>query len=160
MQIAARKVVTIAYTLKDPEGKVLDTSEGGQPLAYLHGVGNLVAGLEKALDGKAVGDSLEVTVPPEEGYGVRDEGLIRNMPLRKLSPDKRGEVGRRYRVMTDQGPRVVTIKAIKGDYAEVDGNHPLAGMTLHFAVKVVGVREATAEEIEHGHVHGEGGHHH
>jgi FKBP-type peptidyl-prolyl cis-trans isomerase SlyD len=159
MNIAPRTAVTIEYTLKDDAGKVLDTSEGRKPLTYLHGLGNLVPGLEKALEGKEPGTSLEVTLTPEEGYGHRDEALVRKLPLRKLA-DKNPQPGRRTRATYDDGQRFVLVTAVSGDYATVDGNHPLAGITLHFAVKVVEVREATKDELEHGHVHGEGGHQH
>jgi FKBP-type peptidyl-prolyl cis-trans isomerase SlyD len=159
MQIGQQRVVTIEYTLKNDEGEVLDTSEGGEPLTYVHGVGNLVPGLEKALEGKGAGALISVVVPPDEGYGQRDERLIRNMPVRKL-PEKKAAVGMQFRVQTEEGPRILLVTGVQGDYATVDGNHPLAGMTLHFEVKVVEVREATAEEIEHGHVHGPGGHDH
>lgn len=160
MQIAPQKVVSIEYTLKDAEGTVLDSSEGREPLAYLHGAGNIVVGLEKALEGKAAGDNLEVQLSPEEAYGPRDDKAIRNVPTRKLSPDRKVAVGNRYRLMTSEGALVVTVLSVKGDYAMVDGNHPLAGMSLNFSVKVVDVRDATAEELAHGHVHGPGGHHH
>jgi FKBP-type peptidyl-prolyl cis-trans isomerase SlyD len=159
MQVAAHKVVTIEYTLKNDAGEVLDTSDGDEPLAYIHGMGNIVPGLEKALDGKASGDTIDVTVPPEEGYGAHDEELVMNLPVRKL-PDKNPKAGAHYRVQTPEGPRVIAVKSVKGDYAIVDANHPLAGVTLHFHVKVVGVRDATDEERQHGHVHGAGGHHH
>jgi FKBP-type peptidyl-prolyl cis-trans isomerase SlyD len=98
-------------------------------------------------------------VPPEEAYGRRDDSLVRNVPVRKLS-DKNPVAGRRYRAQLEEGVAIVVVTAVKGDYATVDANHPLADKTLHFAVKVVSVRAATAEELEHGHVHGEGGHHH
>ena len=163
MQIAAKSVVSIDYTLKSEAGDVLDTSEGKEPLTYLHGVGNLVPGLERALEGHAAGDSLEVNLPPAEGYGDRNEKLVRNVPLRKLATggaDKKPQVGRRYRAQLDDGMAVVLVTGLKGDYATVDANHPLAGMTLHFQVKVVEVREATDEELKHGHVHGPGDHHH
>ena len=160
MQIAAQKVVSIEYTLKDNDGNVLDTSDGRDPLSYLHGAGNIIPGLEKALEGKSAGDSVEVQVTPEEGYGQRDDKAIRNVAARKLSPDKKVVVGNRYRLMTPEGPLVVTAMAVRGDYVTVDGNHPLAGMTLNFAVKVVAIRDASAEELAHGHVHGSGGHHH
>jgi len=159
MQVAAQKVVTIEYTLKDDAGEVLDSSDGGEPLSYIHGAGNIVPGLEKALDGKNVGDAITTKVAPEEGYGARDEELIQKIPSRKL-PDKKAKVGGRYRVQTSEGPTVVLVTAIAGDYVTIDANHPLAGMTLHFEVKVVGVREPTSEELQHGHVHGAGGHHH
>jgi FKBP-type peptidyl-prolyl cis-trans isomerase SlyD len=158
MQIGREKAVTIEYTLKDDGGQVLDTSEGRPPLTYLHGVGTLVPGLEKALDGKGAGDAVDVTLTPDEGYGARDERLIRNMPLRKLR-NQDVVVGQRVPADFDGAARLVLITALRGDYATVDANHPLAGKTLHFSVKVVGVRDATAEELAHGHVHGPGGHH-
>ncbi|MDX2024247.1 MAG: peptidylprolyl isomerase [Deltaproteobacteria bacterium] len=160
MQIAANKVVSIEYTLKDTDGKVLDTSDGGEPLLYLHGASNIVPGLEKALEGKSEGDSVEVTVQPEEGYGTRDDNAIRKMPARKLSADKRVAVGQRYRAMTPEGPRIVTVLSVAGDYCTVDANHPLAGIVLNFAVKVVGIRDASEEEVAHGHVHTPGSHQH
>jgi FKBP-type peptidyl-prolyl cis-trans isomerase SlyD len=158
MKIESQKAVTIGYTLKDDEGNVLDSSEGREPLIYLHGAGNLVPGLEKALEGKEPGEALSVTVSPEEGYGPRDESNIRNIPIRKL-PDGKAKVGMRYRIQTDDGQMVALVTAVRGDFATIDANHPLAGMTLHFEVQVVGVRDATAEELGHGHVHGPGGHH-
>jgi FKBP-type peptidyl-prolyl cis-trans isomerase SlyD len=159
MQIAAQKAVTIGYTLKDDAGKVLDSSDGGEPLTYLHGAGDIVPGLEKALDGKQVGDAISVSLSPEEAYGQRDERQVRNVPLRKL-PKGKVEVGMQYEVTTEAGPMLALVTAVRGDYATIDANHPLAGMRLHFDVKVVEVRDATAEELEHGHVHGPGDHHH
>jgi FKBP-type peptidyl-prolyl cis-trans isomerase SlyD len=161
MKIAPKSVVTIDYTLKSEGGDVLDTSEGGEPLTYLHGMGNLVPGLEKALEGHDAGDSLEVNLAPADGYGDRDDKLVRNLPVRKLaSGDKPPQVGRRYRAQLEDGIAVVLVTGLKGDYATVDANHPLAGMSLHFQIKVKEVREATAEELTHGHVHGPGGQHH
>jgi FKBP-type peptidyl-prolyl cis-trans isomerase SlyD len=159
MQIGPQKVVSIEYTLKDEKGELLDSSEEGKPLAYLHGAGNIVPGLEKALDGKNPGESVEVTLAPAEAYGSRDEKLVRNMPTRKLS-DKKVQVGMRYQAQVNDQLRVVQVTAIRGDYATIDGNHPLAGMTLNFAVKVVDVRDATKEELEHGHAHAGDGHEH
>ena len=156
MQVGARKVVSIEYTLHDDGGKVIDASHGRGPLVYLHGAGNIVPGLEHALEGKAAGDALEVSVPPDQGYGVRDERLVQNVAVRKL-PDRKAQVGMRLRVQTESGIRLVLIKAVRGDYATLDANHPLADMTLHFKVKVVEVRDATEEELAHGHVHGPGG---
>jgi FKBP-type peptidyl-prolyl cis-trans isomerase SlyD len=158
MQIEAKKAVTIEYTLKDDAGTVLDTSEGRAPLTYLHGADAIVPGLEKALTGKGAGDTLAVTLTPDQGYGARDERLVRNVPVRKLREPK-AQVGQRVPADVDGRPRLVLVTALRGDYASIDANHPLAGMTLHFAVTVVGVREATAEELAHGHVHGPGGHH-
>jgi FKBP-type peptidyl-prolyl cis-trans isomerase SlyD len=158
MQIGAQKAVTIGYTLKDDEGRVLDSSEGGEPLTYLHGSGDIVPGLEKALDGKQPGDAVAVSLAPDEAYGPRDEGHVRNIPMRKLPPGK-VEVGMQYQITTDAGPMMALVMAVRGDYATIDANHPLAGMRLHFDVKVIEVRDATKEELEHGHVHGAGHHH-
>jgi FKBP-type peptidyl-prolyl cis-trans isomerase SlyD len=156
VHVAAQKVVSIEYTLSSESGETLDSSVGRDPLVYLHGAGNIVPGLEKALEGKSAGDVIEVAVPPEEGYGVRDDRLVRNMPMRKL-PKGKVHVGQRLRAETGH---VLTVTAIKGDYAMVDANHPLASRTLHFKVKVIEVRDATAQELEHGHVHGPHGHDH
>jgi FKBP-type peptidyl-prolyl cis-trans isomerase SlyD len=157
-KIGPKKAVTINYTLKDDSGAVIDSSEGRAPLSYLHGVGNIVPGLEKALDGKQAGDVIAVTLAPEEAYGPRDESQIRNLPRRKL-PEGKIEVGTRFQIQTEGGHLVATVTAIRGDYATVDANHPLAGKTLHFEVTVVDVRDATDEELTHGHIHGPGGHH-
>jgi FKBP-type peptidyl-prolyl cis-trans isomerase SlyD len=159
VHIEAHKVVSIEYTLTSAAGEVIDSSVGRDPLVYLHGAENIVPGLEKALEGKSAGDTIEVAVPPEEGYGERDARNVRNVPMRRL-PDGKAQVGQRLRVDTEQGPRTVMVTAIKGDYATIDANHPLAGHTLHFKVKVMEVRDATAQELEHGHVHGPHGHDH
>jgi FKBP-type peptidyl-prolyl cis-trans isomerase SlyD len=158
MQIGAKKAVSFHYSLRDDEGTVLDSSEGRPPLTYLHGEGNIVPGLERALEGKSAGDEVKATVPPEEGYGERDDSNIRNVPRRKL-PEGKIEPGMRLRLQTNEGPVPALVTAVSGDYVTVDANHPLAGMTLHFDVTVVEVRDATAEELEHGHVHGPGDHH-
>ena len=160
MQIAADSVVLIHYTLKDDEGKVLDSSEGGDPLAYIQGHGNIVPGLEKALEGKTGGNRIEVTLAPADGYGSRSESLVQRVPKRTLQGSGEIRKGMQFRAQTDEGLRVFTVMAVVGDMVTLDGNHPLADQTLHFDVEVVEVREATAEELEHGHVHGPGGHHH
>jgi FKBP-type peptidyl-prolyl cis-trans isomerase SlyD len=154
-------VVTIGYTLKDDAGLVLDSSEGGDPLTYLQGGGNIVPGLERALEGKGAGDRLSVTLSPDDGYGARDESLKTTIPARQLQVQDRSQVkvGERYRAWLADGAHVVLVTAIDGDQVSVDGNHPLAGMALHFDVTVVEVRKATAQELSHGHVHGPGGHH-
>ena len=160
MEIAADAVVLIHYTLKDDSGKVLDSSAGGEPLAYIQGHGNLVPGLEKALEGKRQGSLVAVTLPPADGYGARDEALVQRVPKRSLQGSGEIRKGMQFRAPTDDGMRLFTVTAIVGDMVTLDGNHPLADQTLHFDVEVVGVRGATAEELEHGHVHGPGGHHH
>ena len=158
MQVGAKKAVTFHYSLRDAEGNILDSSDESDPLTYLHGEGNIVPGLEKALEGKQPGDEVKATVTPEEGYGMRDDGNVRNVPRRKLQG--KIEPGMRVRLQTDQGPISALVTAVSGDYVTIDANHPLAGMTLHFEVKITDVRDATAQELEHGHVHGPGGHHH
>lgn len=159
MQIAADTVVTIHYTLKDDSGAVLDSSAGGEPLAYLQGHGNLVPGLERALEGKEGGAKVAVTLAPAEAYGSRDAALVRRVPKRSLGA---GEIrkGMQFQARSDDGMRVFTVTAVTGDMVTLDGNHPLADQTLHFDVEVVSVRAASEEELEHGHVHGPGGHHH
>jgi FKBP-type peptidyl-prolyl cis-trans isomerase SlyD len=160
VEIAADSVVLIHYTLKDDKGDVLDSSAGGEPLAYIQGHGNLVPGLEKALEGKRGGNTLEVTVPPAEGYGMRDEALVQRVSKRSLKGSGEIRKGMQFQARTDQGLRLFTVTGVIGDMVSLDGNHPLADQTLHFDIEVVEVRPATAEELEHGHVHGAGGHHH
>jgi FKBP-type peptidyl-prolyl cis-trans isomerase SlyD len=160
VDITADRVVTIHYTLKDDEGVVIDSSSGGEPLAYIQGHGNLVAGLEKALEGKQDGATLAVVVSAEDGYGKHDAALIQRVPKRSLQGSGEIKKGMQFQARTDDGMRVFTVTAVVGDMITLDGNHPLADKTLHFDVQIIGVRAATAEELEHGHVHGAGGHHH
>jgi len=160
MQIAANCVAYIHYTLTDEAGAVLDSSSGGEPLAYLHGAGNIIPGLEKALEGKLAGDKLSVKVAPEEGYGVRDEALVQQVPRRAFQGVRDIKPGMQFHANTGHGAAQVTVTQIQGDMVTIDGNHALAGVTLSFAVEITKVREATAEELMHGHVHGAGGHHH
>jgi FKBP-type peptidyl-prolyl cis-trans isomerase SlyD len=160
VEITADRVVLIHYTLKDDHGTVLDSSEGGEPLAYIQGHGNLVAGLEKALEGKLEGDTVAVAVAPAEGYGIHDAALIQRIPKRSLQGSGEIKKGMQFQGQTPAGMRVFTVTAVVGDMVTLDGNHPLADTTLNFDVQIVSVREATSEELEHGHVHGVGGHHH
>jgi len=160
VEITADRVVLIHYTLKGDDGAVIDSSAGGEPLAYIHGHGNLVAGLEKALDGKRDGDKIVVSVTPAEGYGVHDAALIQRVPKRSLQGAGQIKKGMQFQGQTPDGMRLFTVTALVGDMVTLDGNHPLADKTLNFDVDVVTVREATSEELEHGHVHGAGGHHH
>ena len=161
MQIANNSVVSIEYTLKDDEGNILDTSEGHDALSYLHGAGNIIPGLENALTGKTLGDELSVTVGPEEGYGERIEQLTQVVSREIFESIDKIEVGMQFQGQSgDEQPMIITITGIEGDNVTIDGNHPLAGVNLNFEIKVVEVRDATAEELEHGHVHGPGGHDH
>lgn len=160
MQISPNKVVSIHYTLKNDAGDVLDTSSGREPLAYLHGSGNIIPGLEKALEGKSSGEKMNVSIVPEEGYGERHEGLIQDVPRDAFQGVEDIQPGMQFHAQGPSGPMVVTVQEVGDDTVKVDGNHPLAGETLHFDVEVADVREATAEEQEHGHVHGADGHDH
>jgi FKBP-type peptidyl-prolyl cis-trans isomerase SlyD len=159
LQIARNKVVSINYTLRDEQGTVIDSSGGRAPLRYLHGKGNIIRGLEQALAGKAVGDKLDVTVPPEQGYGLRDERLVQIVARAKFGDVANLAPGMQVRASGRQGSRLVTVVRVDRDFVTVDGNHPLAGRTLHFSVEVADVRKASHEEISHGHVHGPGEHH-
>jgi FKBP-type peptidyl-prolyl cis-trans isomerase SlyD len=160
MQIEKNAVVTIDYTLTDGSGKVIDTSKGKQPLAYLHGGGNLIPGLERALEGKKAGDNLKVTIAPEDAYGMRDEKLVQVVPSSAFQGVPELKPGMQFRSQSQQGSTVVTVTKVEGDNVTVDANHPLAGMALSFDVDIKDIRQATKEELEHGHVHGPGGHHH
>lgn len=153
-------VVQFHYTLTDSDGKVLDKSND-EPLAYLHGHHNIIPGLEKALEGKQVGDKLTVTVQPEDAYGAYIEEAIQEVPRSNFQGVDNIESGMQFQSQTDDGHvMLVTVKDVTDDMVVVDGNHPLAGVTLTFDVEITEVRTATADEIAHGHAHGVGGHHH
>jgi FKBP-type peptidyl-prolyl cis-trans isomerase SlyD len=159
MKIGKEKVVSIHYTLKDNEGTTLDSSVGDQPLLYIHGIGNLIPGMEEGLEGKTKGDKIEIKVSPEKGYGVRDERMIQKMP-RSAFGDQKVEVGMQFNAGTKNGQQVVTVTKVEMDGITIDGNHALAGVDLNFSVEVLDVRDASKDELAHGHVHGPGGHHH
>jgi FKBP-type peptidyl-prolyl cis-trans isomerase SlyD len=160
MKVAENTVVTIDYTLTGDDGSVIDSSEGAGPLAYLHGAGNIIAGLEEALLGKQAGDEVKTSIEPEKAYGEHVEEMKQDVPKELFGGVDDIEVGMQFQSETDQGPVLVTVVEINEDVITVDGNHPLAGMQLNFDVTVREVREATEEELEHGHVHGEHGHQH
>lgn len=160
MQIAENAVVSFHYTLTNDAGEVLDSSRGREPLAYLQGAGNIVPGLEDAMVGKRAGDSFKVDVAPEDGYGIHHEGLVQDVPRAAFQGVDVIEPGMSFEANTPQGAHSVTVTKVSADTVTVDGNHPLAGQTLHFDVEITAVREATSEELSHGHVHGAGGHHH
>jgi FKBP-type peptidyl-prolyl cis-trans isomerase SlyD len=153
-------VVSIDYTLTDDQGSVIDSSEGRGPLDYIQGIGNIIPGLENALEGKAKGDSLQVKISPEEGYGERRDDLTQAVPKQMFEGAEEVTVGMQFQTMTEGGPQVVTVVAVDDENVTVDGNHPLAGENLNFDVTVVDIREASTEELEHGHVHGPEGHEH
>lgn len=160
MTVDKHKVVTLEYTLKNNEGEVLDTSMGRAPLVYLHGVGTLIPGLENELHGKSAGEKLNITIQPEDAYGRRNDNLIRVVEKSGFQGDEEMMVGMQVQLETDQGPAIATISDIDGEKVTLDMNHPLADMILNFDIELVEVRDANAEEIAHGHVHGPGGHHH
>lgn len=155
MQITKHKVAAINYTLRDSQGNVLDSSEGGEPLYYLHGENNLIPGMEEGLEGKGVGDKFDLVVTPDKGYGERMDEMVQDVP-RSAFGGQPVEVGMQFQ--TNEG-QVFQVVNVTPDTVTVDGNHPLAGEELSFNVEVVEVRNATAEEIAHGHVHGPGGQH-
>jgi FKBP-type peptidyl-prolyl cis-trans isomerase SlyD len=149
------------YKLTLDDGQVVDSSEGGEPLSYLHGHGNIVPGLETALEGKAAGADLKVSVKPEEGYGERHDDAVQTVPRSAFPDDASLEVGLQFQAVDqDQNPIMGRITAMEGDQVTVDFNHMLAGLTLNFEVSITEIREATEEEQTHGHVHGPGGHEH
>lgn len=150
MQVQKGSVVSIEYTLTNDDGAVIDASNAEQPLGYLHGFNNLVIGLEEALEGATAGSEVKVTVPPEKGYGMADPKWVQKVPRASFEGVESLQVGMSFVAETEEGPRPVFITGIEGDTVEVDGNHPLAGQTLHFAVKVASLRESTAKEREQG----------
>jgi len=147
MQIEKDTVVTIDYTLKDEEGNVLESSEEKEPLSYIHGNGMLIPGLELALEGKDAGESVSVTVPPEEGYGTRDEQLVGKLNRSHFEGVDELKEGMYFRAKTDGGERLFHITDLTDDEVTVDGNHPLAGYTLDFEVDIKEVRAATEDEL-------------
>lgn len=160
MSIQTNSVVAIDYTLKNDAGEVIDSSQGKQPLHYLHGHGNIVPGLEEALTGKTAGDAVAVSVPPEKGYGARDEKRVFDVPRDRMPADLELQVGTQLAMQTKDGTTVpLTVAAVKPDKVTVDANHALAGQALHFDVQVRDVRPATAEELQQGHVDGPRGAH-
>ncbi len=160
MKVQKDAVVTIDYTLKNDDGEVLDSSKENGELSYLHGHQGIVEGLEEALEGKTAGEKVETTLDPEKAYGERDERLLFDVGRDRMPDDADLEVGMQFLAQGQDGSqRPVTVAAIGDDNVTLDGNHPLAGERLHFDVTINGVREASDEEIDHGHVH-DGSHHH
>ena len=157
MNIEGRKVVSFHYTLRDEHGKQLESSREGEPMTYLHGAGNIIPGLEKAMAGKIAGDKFEASVEPAEAYGERNESGFQRIPakhFKQAGPLKPGQI---VVLQTRQGPRKLTVVKVGRFNVDVDTNHPMAGLSLTFDVEIIDVREATEEEVSHGHVHGKGG---
>lgn len=155
MEIRRNKVVSLDYTLKDDAGNVLDKS-GKTPLYYLHGHSNIISGLEEALEGRSAGDTFEISLPPEKGYGTRDPKLVSNLPLSRLPEGTKPMKGQKYNVQVGNQMRQVTITKVRVTDVEIDANHALVDKTLHFSVKVRQVRDATKVELEHRHAHSPG----
>lgn len=160
MSIKDNSVVQFNYTLRDEQGEVLESNEGLDPIAYLHGHDNMMPGVENALVGKEVGTKFSVTLPASETYGERNEEAEQRVSVKHLQGAKVWKAGMRALINTDQGQRQVTIIKMGKFMATVDVNHPLAGRELTFDLEVADVRDATSEEIAHGHAHGKGGHQH
>ncbi len=159
MQVADNTAVSIHYTLTNDQGEVLDSSDGGDALVYLHGSGNIISGLEAALLGKKVGDKFNVRIEPEDAYGVISEDMVQVISKDMFEGVDHIEVGMQFHADVSHGPGIVTVVNIDGDNVTIDGNHPLAGEALTFDVEIVEVRAATKEELDHGHIHGAGCHH-
>lgn len=159
MTISNNAVVTIDYEIKDSEGKLLESADG-ELMSYIQGSGSLAPGLEKALEGKETGHQMELTLAPEEGFGTRDDELIREMDLEDFEDSEEISPGLVFRADLDGEVSFYTVISVNDDTVVIDGNHPFAGQTLTFNITVKEVREATEEELEHGHMHGEHGHHH
>lgn len=160
MQITPKTAVSIHYTLTNDAGEVIDSTIGNEPLVYLHGTGSIISGLEKALDGKETGDTFTIHVPASEAYGQVFEDRVQVISREMFDGIETIEVGMQFQAEVSEGPGIVTVVAVEGDNITVDGNHPLAGMPLNFDVEIVEVRPATPDELDHGHIHGAGGHHH
>lgn len=154
MQVANNMAVSIHYTLTNDEGEVIDSSIGSDALVYLHGKGNIISGLEQALAGKEVGEQFTVRVPAEDAYGEFMPERVQVIPRSMFEGVDQLEVGMQFHADVSAGPGIVAIVDIDGDDITIDGNHPLAGMPLTFDVEIIDVREATREELEHGHIHG------
>ncbi len=160
MKVSENKVVSLNYTLKNSEGEILDTSEGREPLVYLHGVGGLIPGLEARLEGHEKGVKLDLVIPAEEAYGTRRDELLHVVPKSGFQGDEEMAEGMRVQLQTEQGPAIATIAKIEDENVTLDLNHPLADIELHFNVEIVDLREASEDELNHGHAHGPGGHQH
>ena len=157
MIITQHKAVSIHYRLTNQQGELVESSFEGEPMLYLHGAENMIPGLEAALEGKTAGDKLEVTIEAEQAYGPYHDGLRQDVPLSAFGDIEDIVPGMRFIAETEMGQRPVQVTEVKDEVVVVDGNHPLAGQTLNFNVEVLSVREATEEEIAHGHIHASGG---
>lgn len=159
LTVAANLVVGFHYTLQDVSGELIDTSDGAGPLEYLHGHQSIIDGLERALDGKSIGDNIKVAISPEHAYGPMEPDLIQSLPIKAFEAPDGLEVGMQFELEDGLGARrIFIIEEVNNDEDRVvvNGNHPLAGVELHFDVTLESIREATEQEIAHGHVHADG----
>ncbi|MGK0499901.1 MAG: FKBP-type peptidyl-prolyl cis-trans isomerase SlyD [Oceanicoccus sp.] len=153
MLIGDNSVVSIQYTLTNDSGEIMDQSSEGEPLVYLHGAAGIIPGLEKELTGKVADSEFKVTIKPEEAYGEHMPEMVQVVPRNSFPADIEIQVGMQFNAESEQGPMAVSVSSVGDDTVTVDGNHPLAGLTLHFEGKIETVRDATAEELDHGHAH-------
>jgi len=160
MNIQNDSVVLMHYTLTNENGDIIDTSDGREPLAYIQGHQNIIPGLEKEMVGKKVGDKFKAVVQPEEGYGVSNPALVQVLDRSVFQGVDEIEVGMQFQAQLEDGPIIMSVTNVDGNNITIDGNHALADRVLTFDVEVVEIRNASAEELAHGHVHGVGGHHH
>ena len=157
MEIEDKKVVSFHYTLSNGQGEELESSRDRQPMSYLHGARNIIPGLEQAMVGKTAGDAFSVTVEPAQAYGERNDANLMRIPSKRFGDTRRLEPGQLVSLQTSNGPVQATVVKVGRFNVDVDANHPLAGQTLTFDVEITDVRDATQEELDHGHVHGPGG---
>tara|TARA_B100001540_G_scaffold304456_1_gene314205 strand:- start:2805 stop:3287 length:483 start_codon:yes stop_codon:yes gene_type:complete len=160
LDIDRHSVALFHYTLCNTQGEELETSRGGEPTAYLHGAGNIIPGLERAMAGRAAGDTFSVTVEAADAYGERNPQRVQRVPIKHLLFKGKLRPGQVVQLNTSEGRRAVTVIKAGRHSADIDTNHPLAGQALQFDIEIVEVRAASAEEIAHGHAHGAGGHRH
>ncbi|MCK5820830.1 MAG: peptidylprolyl isomerase [Bacteroidales bacterium] len=160
MKIEKNKVVSMHYTLKDDKGEIMDTSEGKSPLSFIQGNGQLIPGLESQLEGKEKEVKMQVTIAPADAYGEFREDMVFKVGKEGFKGEEELQVGMQVEVELEQGKSIAVVSSIEGEKVTLDLNHPLAGQTLHFDVEIMDVRDATEEELSHGHAHGEGGHQH
>lgn len=160
MQVSAGQVVSFHYVLREDNGEELESSAGNHPMTYLHGQGGLLPGLEKALEGKAQGESFSVTLEPADAFGERQADSERRVPISHLQGSRKWQPGMMAVIHTEAGHQQVTVLKVGHTMATVDLNHPMAGKSLIFDIEITEVRTATEEELAHGHAHGPGGHHH
>ena len=159
MEISKNKIASLSYTLKNDDGQILDQADKENPFLYMHGTGGIIKGLENSLENKKIDDSFNVIVAPEDAYGERDPSLTEAVPRTMFEgiSDENLVAGAQFHAQTGHGTQIITIADIEGDMVKIDANHPLAGETLHFDVAVLDIRDATEEEIAHGHPHMPGG---